>query len=258
MTSDGKFTAEMLEDARSPAVAGMSRDAAVTHLRIKWGLERDAAERLLEAAVGTGRTHSFGMSGSRLSAMRRIYTGVAVMLTSVVAIIVLSNLNDLDGFVRRSIWVLLLFGAILFANGVWKRYQLGELLGLAAPMLLVAIAIVGIVGLVMAFLLVSTGRSDRVDDSLAIWNHEGLVPVGDGEYRLSGHILNAHSRLSIKTPRSVITLYNSDSDIVAVREVILGGGGSIRPGGSRSHDVRLSIPEAYDTYVMKLEFEWVE
>ena len=145
----------------------------------------------------------------------------------------------------------------MFAAGAWKRYQLGELLGLAVPMGLFAIAIVGLVGLFMAVLLVTTVRSDGVDNSLAIWNHDGLLPVGDREYRLSGHVLNAHSRLTIKTPRAVITLYNTDYTVVAVHEVILVVG-SVHPGQTRSHDVRFNMPETFDTYVMELAFDWIE
>ena len=256
MTSDGKYTAEMLDDARSPAVAEMTREAAVTHLRIKWGLERDAAERLLEAAGDRDISAVPVRRGP--SQTRRMYSGIAFMLVSGMGLIFLGSLIDHDGFIWRAMWISLLGGAVTFVEGAWSRYQVSELLGLSAPVVWMSVAIVAAIGFAMTLMLVTTsGPEEASAESLVLWNTQELINNGGNEYRLTGQVLNGHPRWAVKTPKAVITLYNADLKPVGVHEVVLGVT-SIYPGQSRSFDVLFAIPEEFDTYMTDFEFDWVK
>jgi hypothetical protein len=188
-------------------------------------LERDAAERLLEAARkpdASGPSHSVSR---RIRNRNYITLGASLIVVAVVGLVFLDNFISLDQLVFRSMRVVLAAGIGMLVAGVWQKYEVSELIRLAAPMYLMVAGIVIALALLLGVMLtVSISNTtkfdpDMVDSDMAetelVWVDQGMTHEGGDRYTLSGYVKNPYYYLSVDNMQMKIIVRYGEAKVIS-------------------------------------------
>lgn len=228
MFSRSKSTGEMVDHARTMLLQGQTHSAAVTDLRVRWNLDTDAAEKLVQ----------------------QVERELADARTSPVSSIRQQRQADNPGS-NAEIWPArrrrrrLNFDIAEF----WDSNRLAIILvgGLLFFMALMAVGIA-----------MSISASNRTPiDSAVNWIEEPFFEVSADKYRFAGSITNNADGWAIASPELVTRLYN-DADIQFAErhtDLIIS---AVGPNETRHYLVDVPILEDFKTLETDLEWIWRE
>lgn len=289
MFSRRSFDDEMVNDVRTRINSGYSHDAAVTHARVHWNLDRETAERLIAhvdrqeiasqiAIQPTPTTPESAGQSSRvpwrvlifvvftaLSLLGEVFTDtpIGVVLTTMLIAFVIWR------YYRLLRWVGIKLGIVTDADEYsdasrpesWssrleRGVSSGNILSVfrtRSVAILTAIAVIVAVGVIFVFVVSPAVKQPPATS--VIWTEDKTTQVEPGLLRFEGRITNGDQDWSMANLVMTTSFLNEAGLLVSQKrtELIID---RVHPSQTRFYSYDVSVFESFDSYQSNFEYKW--